>query len=173
MSQENVEIAKAGFRAWSWLILWSVPVVLFAAAAYELALALGLVGSYSGHAPGQDVEGEETVAAVAYLTMLAGSILAFVHAFYPRAPWPVALFAPAAAAFMITRFYTYDPYYLPSLQRYSENKGPWALGWVLGMLAAAVVVGVRTRRMPRAGSIATGCLLPLLWITSLLASTGH
>jgi hypothetical protein len=173
LSQENVGVAKSSFRASSWLILWSVPVVLFAAAAYELALALGLTGNYSGRAPGQDVEGEETVAAVAYLTMLAGAALAFVHAFYARATGPVALFAPAAGAFMITRFYTYDPYYLPSLQRYSENNGPWALGWVLAMLAAALVVGVWTRRTPRAGSIATGSILPLLCITSLWMSTGH
>jgi hypothetical protein len=172
MSQQNVEIARAGFRAWSWLILWSVPVVLFAAAAYELALALGLVGSYSGRVPGQDVEGEETVATVAYLIMLVGSVVAFVHALYPRVPWAVALFAPAAAAFMTTRFYTYDPYYLPSLQRYSESTGAWAY-WLLGMLAAALVVGVKTRRKPRVGSIATGCILPLLWITSLWVSTGH
>ncbi len=155
-----------------WLILWSVPVVLFAAAAFELALALGLVGSYSGSVPGQGVEGEETVAGVAYLTMLVGSVVAVVHAFAPRVPRAVALFAPAAAAFMITRFYTYDPYYLPSLRRYSDDTGAWAY-WVLGMLALALVVGFLTRRLPRVGSIATGCVLPLLWITSLLASAGH
>ena len=172
MSQENVEIMRAGFRAWSWLILWSVPALLFAAAAFELALALGLVGSYSGRVPGQDVEGEETVAAVAYLTMLVGSVVAFVHAHYPRVPLAVALFAPAAAAFVSARFYTYDPYYLPTLRRYSDYTG--ALGyWILGMLAAALVVAVLTRQMPRAGSIATGCILPLLWITSALASGGH
>ena len=105
--------------------------------------------------------------------MFVGSVLAFVHAFYPHAPRPVALFAPAAAAFMITRFFSYDPYYQPSPQRYSENMTAWAWGWVLGLLVAAVVVSVRTRRMPRGGSIATACILPLLWITSLLASTGH
>jgi hypothetical protein len=172
MSQENAEIAKTGFSAWSSLILWSVPIVLFAAAAYELALVLGLGGSYSGRVPGQDVEGEETVAAVAYVTMLAGSVVAFVHALKPRIPWAVALFAPAAAAFMTTRFYTYDPYYLPSLRRYSDYTGAWAY-WVFGMLAAALVVGVLTRQMPRVGSIATGCILPLLLMTSVLASSGH
>jgi hypothetical protein len=112
------------------------------------------------------------VAAVAYLTMLGGSVLAFVHARYPRVPGAVALFAPAAAAFITVRFYTYDPYYLPSLQRYSENTGVLVY-WVLGLLAAALVVGVKARQMPRVGSIATGCTLPLLWITSLFASTGH
>jgi hypothetical protein len=104
--------------------------------------------------------------------MLAGSVVAFVHAFHPRASWAVALFAPAAAAFVTTRFYTYDPYYLPSLRRYSDD-GAASADWILGMLAAALVVGVLTRLLPRAGSVATACLLPLLLLTSLLASAGH
>ena len=172
MSHDHAEIARAGLGVWPWLILWSVPVVLFGAAAFELALALGLVGDYTGRLPGQEVEGEVTVAAIAYWTMLVGSVLAFLHARYPRVPWAVALFAPGAAAFMITRFYTYDPYYLPSLQRYSESTDAWAY-WLLGLVAATLVVGVRTSRRPRAGSIATGCIMPVILITSGVVSTGH
>jgi hypothetical protein len=177
MPQENVDIANAGFRAWSWLILWSVPAVLLAATAYEVTMVVDLWGSYpvphEGSARDGFVDAEETVAAVAYLTMLVGAIVAFVHARYPHLPWAVALFAPAAAAFMVTRFYSYDPYYQPSPQRYSESAGAAGAAWVLGLLAAALVVGVWTRRAARGGSIATGCILPLLWITSLLVSTGH
>jgi hypothetical protein len=61
---------------------------------------------------------------------------------------------------------------MPSLRRYSDDGGAGA-DWVLGMLAAALVVGVLTRLLPRPGSIATACILPLLLITSLLASAGH
>lgn len=154
-----------------------MPAVLFAAAAYEVTMLLDLWGSYpvayEGAARDGFVDAEETVAAVAYLTMLAGSVVAFVHAFYPRVPPAVALFAPGAAAFMTTRFYSYDPYYQPSPQRYSESMGAAGGAWVLGLLAAAVVVGVWTRRQPGAGSIATACILPLLLLTSLFASTGH
>jgi hypothetical protein len=164
-------VARTEQHRW-WLILWSVPAVFLAAAAYELTLLLDLWGSYDGSARDGFVDAEETVAAVAYLTMLVGSVVAFVHAFYPRATWAVALFAPAAAGFVTTRFYTYDPYYLPSLRRYSDDGGA-GTDWVLGMLAAALVVGVLSRLLPRAGSIATACVLPLLLITSLLASAGH
>ena len=88
------------------LFYWAVPVVLIAAAAYELALLLDLWGSYDGSARDGFIDAEETAAAVAYLTMLVGSVVAFFHAFRPRAPWAVALFAPAAAVFMTTRFYS-------------------------------------------------------------------
>jgi hypothetical protein len=146
--------------------------VLLAAAAYELALALGLVGSYAGLAPGQGVEGEDTVTAVAWLTMLVGAVVALVHAIRPRWPWAVAIFAPAAAAFMTAKFYTYDPYYLPTQRRYSDG-GAVTAEWVLGMLAVSLVVGVSTHLRPRAGSKATAFMLPLLLVTSVLASDGH
>lgn len=165
-SQKGETIRRRG-----WLLLWLVPVVLFAAAAYELALALDLVGSYTA-TPGQDVEGEETVAAVARLTMLVGAVVALVHAIRPRSTWAVALFAPAAAAFILARIYTYDPYYLPSLRRYSDE-GDVLEWWIVGMLAVSIVVGFWCRLRPRAGSIATALMLPLLWLTSLLAAAGH
>jgi hypothetical protein len=75
-----------------------VPAVFFAAAAYEVTLVLELWGSYDGSARDGFVDAEDWVALVAYPTMLVGSVVAFVHAFYPRAPWAVALFAPAAWA---------------------------------------------------------------------------
>jgi hypothetical protein len=154
------------------LLLWIVPTVLFAAAIFELALAVGLVGSYSGRAPGQDVEGENTVVEVAVLTMLAGSVVALAHAIRPRRPWTVALFAPAAAAFVTARFYTYDPYYLPDLRRYSDE-GAVLDVWILGTLALAIVVGRATGLRPRGGSIATAAMLPWLVLTLALASSGH
>jgi hypothetical protein len=169
MSQENIGRAEAVFRPLSQLILWSVPAVLFAAAAYEVTLLLW--GSYGG-SPGEGVEGERTVAGLASLTMLVGACVAFGHAFYPRVPWAVALFAPAAAAFMVTRYYTYDPYYLPSLRRYSEH-GAVGEDWILGMLAAALVVGVLTRLLPIVGSFVTACLLLLILGTTVFAGAGH
>jgi hypothetical protein len=155
-----------------WLVALSVPAVLLAAAVYELALALGLVGSYAGLAPGQGIEGEDTVAAVASLTMLVGAVIASVHAIRPRWPWALAIFAPAAAAFMTTRFYTYDPYYLPTLRRYSDG-GAVPAAWILSMLAVSLVVGVSSHLQPRAGSKATAFMLPLVLLTSVFASDGH
>ena len=151
------------------LMLWSVSAVLFAATAYELTLLLW--GDY-GSTPGGGVEGEETVAGVAFLTMFVGAFFALGHALYPRAPWAVALFAPAAAAFMITRFHTYDPYYLPTLRRYSDDGGVGDR-WILEMLVAALVVGVLTRLVPRVGSVATAPLMLLIMATTVLAGAGH
>ena len=115
-------------------------------------------------------KGEPTVAWVAGITMLVGSALALIHAIRPRQPLAVALFAPAAAAVVTARFYTYDPYYLPTLQRYSEQGGVLE-AWILGMLAMAILVGVATRRRPRGGSIATAFMLLLLFLTFVLGST--
>ena len=149
-----------------------MPAVLFGAAIYELTLLLDLWGSYDGSRRDGFVDAEETVAGVAYLTMLVGAGVAVVHAIQPRAPWAVAAFAPAAAAFMTARFYTYDPYFLPSLRRYSDD-GATSAEWILLMLGASLAVGVLARLLPRAGSLATAVILPWLLITSLLASAGH
>jgi hypothetical protein len=154
------------------LLLWSVPAVLLGAAAYELALAVGLIGSYAGLAPGEGIEGEETVAGVAALTMVVGVVLAGLHARRPHCPWAVALFAPAAAAFMIARFYTYDPYYLPTLRRYSDG-GAVPTGWIFFMLAVSLAAGVSARARPRSGSVATALVLPFVLATFTLASDGH
>jgi hypothetical protein len=154
------------------LLLWFVPAILFAAAAYELVLALGLVGSYIGSAPGEGVAGEEIVAGVAAQTMLVAAVAAVVHAVWPRWPWPVALFAPAAAAFVTARFYTYDPYYAPNLRRYSDG-GAMPAEWILSMLAVSIVVGVSTRLQPRAGSVVTAFTLPLLLFTWFVTGIGH
>ena len=115
------------------------------------------------------MEGEEAVAAVAHLTMLVGSVLAFVHARYPRVPWAVALFAPAAAAFVVARFFTSDPYRLPSLQRYSEGWGAGGVAWILGCLQWRSSWRRLARR--REPAPCDGLHPAPLWITSVLAVT--
>ena len=164
--------AQVTARRGPWLLLWAVPAVLLAAAIFELALAIGLVGSYSGRVPGEAPEGEDTVAAVASLTMLGGSAVALLHAIRPRQPWAVACFAPAAAAVMTARFYTYDPYYLPTLRRYSDEGGlPDA--WILVTAAVAIAVGIATGLRPRGGSIATASMMIWLFLTFALSAAGH
>ncbi|MGH2963973.1 MAG: hypothetical protein ACRDMH_01145 [Solirubrobacterales bacterium] len=153
------------------VLLWSVPAVLFAAATFELVLLVGLV-SYHGGQSGDGISGERAVAGVAALAMLVGAALAGVHATRPWRPSAVALFAPAAAAFMVTRFYTYDPYYLPTLRRYSDG-GAISPTWILTLLAVSIGVGVLTRLSPRLGSLATALTLLLVLVTFTLASDGH
>jgi hypothetical protein len=60
------------------------------------------------------------------------------------------LLAPTAAAFLLAHFHTYDPYYLPSLIRYSERDFvPPAL--VDTLAAAAVATGIVTLMRRRLG----------------------
>ena len=50
---------------------------------------------------------------------------------YAARPEPVAaLLAPAAAAFLVAYFFTFDPYYAPSERRYSDG-GAVPLGWIV------------------------------------------
>ena len=146
-------------------VIWLLPAVLLAAAAYELAIAVGLLGRSA-------IQDEDAVASIAALTILVGAVVAAVNAISPGWIWAVALIAPAAAAFVVTRFYSYDPYYLPSLRRYSDA-GPVSPEWIFGMFAVSLAVGAATRLLPRTGSIATALILPILLFTSAIASSGH
>jgi len=138
---------------------WVVVGTLLAASAYELALALG-AGSI-GPLPGENVAGAGVVLVIALLAMLTCAVLALFRGSYP---WPAALFAPAAAAFVVPFFFTYDPYYAPTLRRYSEG-GVSAAGLVV-IAVIAVGSGVMTWLQPRIGRFTTtGVLVLILWMT--------
>jgi hypothetical protein len=145
---------------------WLVSGTLLAAAAYELALALG-AGSI-GPEPGDGVAGSAAVRLVAVLAMLAAAVLAPYCGLRPR---PTALFAPAAAAFLVTFYFTYDPYYAPQLYRYSE--GNVAALWIAVVAAIAVANGVLTWLEPRVGRFTTSGVLLIVLVATVLAGTGH
>ncbi len=139
---------------------------LVAAAAYELALALG-AGSL-GPEPGDDVAGSGVVQAVAFLTMLAAAVLAPL---YRSRSWPAALFAPAAAAFLVAFYFTFDPYFAPGLRRYSD--GNIAATGIAVVAAIAFANGVLTLLQPRIGRWTTTFVVLLVFLTTLLAGDGH
>jgi hypothetical protein len=145
---------------------WLVFGTLVAAAAYELALALG-AGSI-GQDPGDDVAGATAVRLIAVLAMIAAAGLAPLVA---SRPWPVALFAPAAAAYLVAFYFTYDPYFAPTLRRYSE--GNVAGRWIVVVVVVAVANGVLTWLQPRVGRFTTSAVLILLLLTTVLAADGH
>jgi len=145
---------------------WLVAGTLLAAAAYELALALG-AGSL-GPAPVGDVAGSKAVQVVAFLAMIAAAALAPVSGLRP---WPAALFAPAAAAFLAAFYFTYDPYFAPTLRRYSE--GNVGGRWIVVVAVIAVANGVLTRLQPRIGRFTTSAVVLLVLLTTLLAGDGH
>jgi len=114
--------------------------VLASATAYEALIALGVIELGSG--PGKGAPGEQAVALVAVLTMLVAAGLALVAARGARVPF-VALLPAAAAAFLVARFYSFDPYFAPALRRYSED-GMLPPELVFGVVALAVAAAALT-----------------------------
>lgn len=144
---------------------WFVVGILLAASAYELALALG-AGSL-GPLPGDDVAGAGIVFVIGLLAMLTCAVLAPSDA---SRPLPAALFAPAAAAFVVAFFYTYDPYYVPTLRRYSEGGAAWYLA-VVALIG--VGNGVLTWLQPRIGRFATSGVLVFILFVAVFGRGGH
>ncbi len=145
---------------------------MLGAACYELAVALGLISldPSSGEGPA----GDGLVLAAALLALVVGCALTATLA--ARSPalsgGPAMLLAPAAAAFLSARFYSYDPYYAPTLRRMSEG-GLVPSGWVFFLVGVALLASVLVRLEPRAGMALTASVLPVCALTALLASAGH
>ena len=145
---------------------WSVVGILVAAAAYELALALG-AGSI-GSEPGGNVPGATVVRVVGVFAMVVGAGLVVAKLRSPAA----ALLAPAAALFVVPLYFTFDPYYAPTERRYSVD-GMFPPAWIVAVALAGLVAGVVTWRFPRAGVWATIPALLVLAITAMFVVGGH
>jgi hypothetical protein len=100
---------------------------------------------------------------VGVIALLATVALAVVFAFARHVPSEAALLAPAAAAFLIAFFFSYDPYFGDAVRRYSDKGIPW--WWVALVAAGAISVGILTRRSPRAGAALTALVPFVVWGT--------
>jgi hypothetical protein len=96
---------------------------------------------------------------------------ALLTVFQTMRPWPAALFAPAAAAFLVAFYFTYDPYFAPALRRYSE--GFVAGRWIVVVAALALANGVLTRLQPGIGRRTTSVVVLLVLLTTVFAGDGH
>jgi hypothetical protein len=152
-------------------LLILVLTVLVIATGYELAFALGLLPL--GRLPGKGPEGSNVAVVAGLLAMVSGAVLSFVVPSSSRLTRGLAgLLAPAGAAFITARFYTFDPYYLPTMRRISEG-GVISPAWIFGLVAAAVVAGVCAWLWPPLGSRLTGIVLILCIVTTFLQAAGH
>ena len=139
--------------------------VLAGATAYEAALALG--AGTIGPAPGDGVAGDDWVRLAAIAAMLLGVVLAFGNRGLTLEFAPVA-----AAAFVVASFYTYDPYFAPSLRRYSDN-GVVPTWWIAVVAAVAVTNSAVSLRVGSGRRILTAAVLLLCLFTGALAVDGH
>jgi hypothetical protein len=146
---------------------WAVVLVLLAASAYELALGLGWLSM--GSQPGQEAKGQSAVTIAAFLALLIGMGSAVVS----RGAhwWPQLLVPVAAASYMTAHYYAFDPYYLPSLRRFST--GIISPIWLYGVVVAAVVVALAIRRRPNVAPPLTPLVLFVCACTVFAEGLGH
>jgi hypothetical protein len=147
-------------------------VVLFAAAAYEAAVALEWIPM--GSQPGEDPPGQAVATTAAFLALVVGMGLGAAAALRMRATprWPAVLVPAAAVAYLTAHFYAFDPYYLPTLRRFSDQgsvRPAWVLGVAVSALLDALAVGVR----PRVGFALMPPVLFVCAVTVVAEGIGH
>jgi hypothetical protein len=144
--------------------------VLAAATVYEALVALGVI--QLGSLPGDGPPGAGIVLAAALVAMLVGAALALGMGGFGGRASTAELLAPAAAAFLVARFFTFDPYYAPTLRRYSDS-GFVSPFLVAVLVSAALAAAVLTRARPRAGLLLTAPVVLACALTALLMEVGH
>ena len=156
------------------LLPWLTGMVAVGAA-YELLVALGVIGL--GPQPGDAPAGAAAVVPIALLALLLAGGLLLAAAMggrggngWGRLAVPAA--GAAASAFLVARFYSYDPYYAPTLRRMSED-GLVAGRWIAFLVAATLVSGLLVRRWPRAASAGTALGVWAIALTAAVAGLGH
>ncbi len=162
----------SGFRG----VLAALVAVVAIGAGYELAVALGLIGV--GPQPGDPPAGSTLVVGVtlvALLVMGAVLLLAAPLSRRGRGGWgrvavPVAGWA--AGAFLVARFYSYDPYYAPALRRMADG-GMIPGRWVVLLLVATLAAGLLARRSSRAGFAASAVGVWAIAFTAAVVGLGH
>lgn len=143
--------------------------VLLGATLYEALVASGVIEL--GSQPGDGPPGEQTIALTAVLTMLVAAGLALFAALGGRVPF-LALLAPTAATFLVARYYTFDPYYLPTLRRFSDD-GILPPAPVYGLLALAVGAALLTRANRRVGAALSVPVILACALFSQVVVGGH
>ena len=138
---------------WRGWLAWTIVAYLLAAAVFELVHALQ-------HTAAPDWEW--VVRLVALAAMLVGAILVY------RNSGVAALIAPAAALFVVARFYTGDPYDEPGFQSYAEGNSPVLIFALLGLSFLAAATTLLWRRTAAVESVA---VLVLLLFTAMFMGT--
>jgi len=149
----------------------AILVVLAAASVYEALVALRVIGL--GSLPGEGPRGGEIVGVAAAVGFGAAVLAAGVLAGFRDNVTPLsALLAPATAAFLLVHFHSFDSYYSPNLNRYSNTSwiSPIAVFVVAGLSIAA---GLLTWKRRSVGLVVSGPLIFACGVTAWLVGVGH
>jgi hypothetical protein len=150
----------------------AITVTVLAAAISEALIALGIVGLDASNY-GWDVR--SLLLSGAFCALFFGGPLLVVAAFTRhaggfRAGLPAV--AAAMSALLVARYYSYDPYYLPELQRYSVATG--FPGWWFALLVVlALSAAALSRRDLRSSLVLAGIVMFLAGPTVFVIGLGH
>jgi hypothetical protein len=152
-----------------WAVLLTLT-VLGAATIYEAAVALGVLDL--GSLPGEGPPGSGIAGVCAALGLISAAVVAAALVGI-RNPTPLAaLLAPAAAAFLVARFYTFDSYYLPTMIRLSERDFlPPVV--VFSLAGLAIAAGILVRARPSLGLALSAPLILICALAAGYSGIGH
>ncbi|MGD0167807.1 MAG: hypothetical protein ABSC51_11080 [Gaiellaceae bacterium] len=166
----TTDVGGSHYRLATGIALFFV-VVLVAATAYEALISASVIPI--GREPGEGAHGSGLVEATVLCVLLLGC---FVSSSLRGCRWlkrvPGALIPPLAVAFATARFYSFDPYYAPTLRRMSDG-GFVPGGWIICLGGLALAAGLLFLVRPRNVRALTPLALLLIALTVLLESTGH
>ncbi len=124
-----------------------------------------------GSRSGEEAAGQGAVTIAAFVALLTGIVGTLVSRRILHR-WPAALVPIAGAAYMVAHYYAFDPYYLPSLRRFSD-RGLVPTAWLYGVVVAAVIVALAIRGRPSVAPVLTPILLLICAGTVLAEGAGH
>ncbi len=152
-------------------VAWASLLVLGGAAAFEGLVAIEVIPF--GSEPGEGAAGGGVVFVAALLAFLCAAVASFAHAQTARPErrlvW-IAL-APVGVMYVVVRWYSFDPYFAPTLRRYSE--GAVSGAGIAGLALAAVAVAGLASVLPRGGAVAASVVLLVSALTAWALGIGH
>jgi hypothetical protein len=141
-----------------------------AGAAYEAAVALKWISP--GDMPGEEAPYLGLFYTAAVIALLVGAIVSWILAWRLKSNVFVALLGIAAGAFVVASFYAFDPYYLPTMQRYSEG-GTFSSTWIYAVAGLGLLSTVLCLTRPRVGLVVNAPALLLCAFTVTFVGVGH
>jgi hypothetical protein len=152
------------------IAILAVFLVLAAATVYEALVALRIIDL--GSLPGEGPPGAEVVGVVAAVALVAAALLSALLFRMREAPVLSAFLAPDAGAFLLARFYAFDPYYLPTLIRYADRDFV-PPGVVFALAGLALAAGALTLTRRRAGLVLSVQAILACALTAWFSGLGH
>lgn len=145
--------------------------LLIAATVYEALVALQAIKL--GSEPGAGPPGEAVAGLAAALGILGAVVVtAYLASVFPVRNVLPPLLAPAAAAYLVAYFYSFDPYYLPPLMRYADRDFVSST-FVFALAGLSLGAGLLAWVKPRLGLGLSAPLILLCGLTAWYSGVGH